>query len=121
MQIAARIRQVRLEHSLTLEELAEEAGLSPSFLGRVEDGNAVPSLEMIDRLAEAVGVPIRSLFYDDRDAAAPASAASPILQRLIGKIRLSARATAVPLLTLRGGLATAKMLLSLITRGGRWR
>jgi transcriptional regulator with XRE-family HTH domain len=121
MLIAARIRQVRIEHSLSLGELAERAGLSPSFLASVEDGNAVPSLEMFDRLAEAIGVPISNLFFDDTVApVTSASTGSPTWQQLIGKIHRSASSLAVSLLTLRS-LAAAKTLLSLIIRGGRWR
>jgi transcriptional regulator with XRE-family HTH domain len=65
MQIAARIRQVRLEHILLLEDLAARAGMSTSLLANFENGEAVPSLEMLDRLAEALGVPLKDLFCDD--------------------------------------------------------
>ncbi|HMD86928.1 MAG TPA: helix-turn-helix transcriptional regulator [Terriglobia bacterium] len=65
MQIAVRIRQVRLKHSLSLEDLAAKAGLSKSLLASFENGQDVPSLETFDRLAEAVGVSLQDLFYDD--------------------------------------------------------
>ncbi len=65
MQIAARIRQVRLEHLLSLVDLAVKVGLSKSLIASFENGQAVPSLEMLDRLAEAVGVPLQCLFYGD--------------------------------------------------------
>lgn len=68
MQIAARIRQVRLEHALSLEDLAAKTGLSKSLLASFERGRAVPSLEMFHRLAEAIGVPLTDLFYDNLDS-----------------------------------------------------
>jgi transcriptional regulator with XRE-family HTH domain len=68
MQIAARIRQVRLEHSLTIEDLAAKAGLPQNLLASFESGREVPSLETFDRLAVAVDVPVRSLFYGDKDS-----------------------------------------------------
>jgi transcriptional regulator with XRE-family HTH domain len=68
MQIAARFRQVRLEHSLSLEELAAKAGVCTDLLGRFEQGEDVPSLETFDKLAEATGVPIKDFFYDNLDS-----------------------------------------------------
>jgi transcriptional regulator with XRE-family HTH domain len=68
MQIAARIRQVRLEHSLSLEDLAAKAGLTMGLLASFEKGQGVPSLETFDSLAKAVDVPVRSLFYGNRDS-----------------------------------------------------
>ena len=62
MQIAGRIRQVRTEHLLSLEDLAVKAGLSQSLLSDFENGHDIPSLEMLDRLAKAVGVSVRGLF-----------------------------------------------------------
>ena len=68
MQIATRIRQVRLENSLALGELSRRTGLSVSLLDRFENGQDIPSLEMFDDLARAEGVPVESLFYGDPDS-----------------------------------------------------
>ena len=67
MQIAARLRQVRLQHSLSLEELATRTGLSASMLASFENGQGVPSRETIDKLAKTLGVPVQLLFYGDAD------------------------------------------------------
>jgi transcriptional regulator with XRE-family HTH domain len=91
MQIAARIRQVRIEHLLSLEDLAVKAGLSQSLLSNFENGQEIPSLEMFDRLAKAVGVSVRGLFCSDLNSPlTPRLVPRLTLQELIGKSRPSA-------------------------------
>jgi transcriptional regulator with XRE-family HTH domain len=68
MPIASRIHQVRLERLLSLEDLAVKAGLSPNLLASFESGKEVPALEMFDRLAGAMGVPVERFFYDNLDS-----------------------------------------------------
>jgi transcriptional regulator with XRE-family HTH domain len=68
MPFASRIHQVRLEHSLSLDELAVRAGLSPSLLASFENGQEVPALEVFDRLAGVMGVPVERFFYDHKDS-----------------------------------------------------
>ncbi|MGD0220883.1 MAG: helix-turn-helix transcriptional regulator [Terriglobia bacterium] len=68
MQIAARIRQVRLEKSLSLGELGLKTGLSVSILDGFETGQEIPSPEMFYNLAEAMDVPFARFFYGDTDS-----------------------------------------------------
>jgi len=51
-----KIRQLRLDNRLTLEEAAERAGCTPSFLSQVERNQAVPSITMLYAIAQALGV-----------------------------------------------------------------
>ena len=44
MQIASRLRQVRIDHSLSLETLALKSGLSETQLTSFEDGLAIFSM-----------------------------------------------------------------------------
>jgi transcriptional regulator with XRE-family HTH domain len=84
MQIAARIRQVRLEQSRSLEDLAAKAGLSANLLASFEQGQGVPSLEIFDRLANAMDVPLKDLFCDNQDSiSTPWLTPRPTLQQLI--------------------------------------
>ena len=41
--------------SLTLRELAERSGVSPSHLGRIERGERFPSARILQRIAEPLG------------------------------------------------------------------
>ncbi len=68
MPFSTRIHQVRLKHKLSLEDLAVKAGLSPSLLASFENGLEVPALEVFDRLAGAMGVPVERFFYDNMDS-----------------------------------------------------
>ena len=66
-----RLRALRQDRRLTQEELAERAEIHPTFLAKIEGGQRLPSLEVIRRLAGALGVPVASVVSatDDRDGA----------------------------------------------------
>jgi len=64
MRVAARIQRIRLERSMSLEEVEAKTGLANSFMVRLEEGREVPTLEMLDTLAEGLDVPIHVFFYD---------------------------------------------------------
>lgn len=51
------VRRRRKELNLTLEQLAERAGLTPHYIGAIENGYRDPSLSTVDKLARALGVP----------------------------------------------------------------
>jgi transcriptional regulator with XRE-family HTH domain len=57
-----KIRELRLENQLTLEEAAEQAGCSPGFLSQVERNQAVPSITMLYAIAQALGVKVTHFF-----------------------------------------------------------
>ena len=60
--LGARLRDRRPGRGWTLDELARRAGLSKSYLSRLEDGDRQPSLASLLSLAQAHGVPLASLF-----------------------------------------------------------
>jgi transcriptional regulator with XRE-family HTH domain len=64
MRMAQRIRQIRLQSYLTLEEVAAKSGVAKCFIARVEEGQHVPTLEMLDALADALEVPVHEFFFD---------------------------------------------------------
>jgi len=57
------IRRLREDSGLTRAALAAEAGLDRTFLGRVEDGVARPSLETYARIAGALGADLSARLY----------------------------------------------------------
>ncbi len=59
--IGARIRELRLERSMTLQALAEATGLSPSLISVVERGRSSPSIGSLIVIAEALDVPMSEL------------------------------------------------------------
>ncbi len=60
--IANQIRALRLQRRLTLQELADQAGIGRSYLSRLERGEKAPSIATVVRLAEALGVQVSHLF-----------------------------------------------------------
>ena len=65
VQVARRIRRLRLDKKLTLRRLASLSGMSDSYLSRVENHNVAIPLANLDRLAGALNVPIPVFFETD--------------------------------------------------------
>jgi ribosome-binding protein aMBF1 (putative translation factor) len=55
------IRRARQEHGWTQAFLAEQAGLSPNYVARLERGELGPSLFVASRICEALAIEIDSL------------------------------------------------------------
>jgi len=52
---ASRMRQLRSERGMTQAELAEAAQVSPAYIGRLERAGAAPGIDLVARLAVALG------------------------------------------------------------------
>jgi transcriptional regulator with XRE-family HTH domain len=74
-RIGARIRQLRGGRGLSLEALAERAGVSRSMISLIERGGASPTAVVLERLASGLGVMLAALFD------APAAAPCPVSRR----------------------------------------
>ncbi len=59
--IGLRIRELRLERGLTLDQLSRSAGISASHLSRLERGQAEPSFTVAAALAGQLGVSLNDL------------------------------------------------------------
>lgn len=55
------VRQARLARGMTIEALAQDAGLSYSYLGEIERGLRNPTLAVIEGLADSLAVEPHSL------------------------------------------------------------
>ncbi len=62
--IGATLRSVRRQRELTLRQVAEEAGVTESFLSQVERDIASPSIATLRRIAVALGTSIGVLLDD---------------------------------------------------------
>lgn len=58
------IRTNREQRGLSQEALAELADLNRSYLGEIERGSAVPSIETMNKLAGALGEKLSSLIVE---------------------------------------------------------
>ena len=59
-----RLREQRTKQNLTIEQLAEKAGLSPNYVGAIERGEKEPSLSTIVNLLNALSIPADVLLRD---------------------------------------------------------
>lgn len=60
------LREIRLKHGLTIADVATLANISRGMLSKIENAQTATSLETLSRLAQALGVPLATLFksYD---------------------------------------------------------
>ena len=70
------IKQQRISIPLTLQELADKAGVSASHLGRIERGERFPSAHILRKIARPMGFEENELFSLAGYLSAPASAVS---------------------------------------------
>ena len=68
--LGQRIREQRKKKGWTMDKLAEKVNLSVNYVGDLERGVKIPSLETFIRIVEAFDVPADVLI---RDTVAPAS------------------------------------------------
>jgi transcriptional regulator with XRE-family HTH domain len=62
VRIGAKLRAARKAHGLTLDQLAEAAGLTKGFLSRVERDETSPSVATLITLCEVMSLDVGSLF-----------------------------------------------------------
>lgn len=60
--LGKKIQKRRKSLKLTQEEIAEKIGISRAYMGYIEQGRYVPSVEVIEKLARALRVSISELF-----------------------------------------------------------
>ncbi|MGI4815819.1 MAG: helix-turn-helix domain-containing protein [Janthinobacterium lividum] len=60
------IRELRLQHGLTIAEVSEQAGISRGMLSKIENAQTSTGLDVLNRIAQALGVSMSALFrnYD---------------------------------------------------------
>lgn len=66
--MTALLRAVRRQRGLTLEQLADQTGLTKSYLSKIERGQSTPSIAVALKVARALDVDVARLFSDDTTA-----------------------------------------------------
>jgi transcriptional regulator with XRE-family HTH domain len=64
VQISARLREMRKDKNVTLQELAEEAGVTKSLVSQIENGRSIPSLPVLLNLIKALALDFNQFFKD---------------------------------------------------------
>jgi transcriptional regulator with XRE-family HTH domain len=63
--VGENIKRIRKSKKLSMERLAEQAGVSRSMLGQIERGEANPSVAILGKLASTLKVPAEVLLEND--------------------------------------------------------
>jgi len=70
--IGIRIRKLRVQKNLTLDDLANASGVSRAMISRIERGEASPTASLLARICAALGLSL-SLFFAEEGEVSPLS------------------------------------------------
>lgn len=60
--LGKRVQKRRKELNLTQEELAEKVDISRAYMGYIEQGRNVPSIEVVQKIAKVLKKPLNEFF-----------------------------------------------------------
>jgi len=64
--IGKRIRQIRTQKQMSVTELGDKVGVSRSMISQIELGRSNASVSVLKSIAGALGIPLFTLFVEDR-------------------------------------------------------
>ena len=67
MDIGKKIRQLRLQNDLTLEDLASRSELTKGFLSQLERNLTSPSISTLEDILEALGTNLSEFFREEEE------------------------------------------------------
>jgi transcriptional regulator with XRE-family HTH domain len=62
IQISNRLKEIRKDKNITLQELAEKAGITKSMLSQVENSRTIPSLNVLFNLIKGLEIDLNDFF-----------------------------------------------------------
>lgn len=72
-ELGQRIRAERNSQKITQEELAERAGLHPTYIGQIERGEKSLTIASLEKIVEGLGLSFADLFENIQPAKKPIS------------------------------------------------
>lgn len=73
--LAEALRLIRVFHDMKQQELADQLGLSKSYVSELESGKKVPSMEVVQKYSDAFKIPPSSIFFFAENLEDPSKAA----------------------------------------------
>jgi transcriptional regulator with XRE-family HTH domain len=64
--VAWNVRRIRVENGVSQERLAFDAGVDRSYLGGIERETENPTVDVLERLATTLAVPLAELFQEPK-------------------------------------------------------
>lgn len=65
-EIAAKIKELRINKKLSIQELADRASLTPGYLSKIENSEKPPPIPTLSKIAYALNVHISYFFDEER-------------------------------------------------------
>jgi transcriptional regulator with XRE-family HTH domain len=75
--IAWNLRRIRVKRKLSQEKLAFDSGVDRSYAGGLERADHNPTVDVLDRLAKTLDVPLAELFKQPAKGSRPPSPLRP--------------------------------------------
>ena len=72
-ELGKRIRTERIDKKMTQEELAERAGLHPTYIGQVERGEKSLTITSLEKIVEGLRISYSDLFENNQPPTKPTS------------------------------------------------
>lgn len=66
LKVAAHVKEIRRARHLSQRQLAARMQVPRTYISKIENGKAIPTLGSLERLAVALGVDVRQLIRDTR-------------------------------------------------------
>ena len=66
-RIGLEVRVLRRRRKMTIEQMSQATGLNRGYLSRLERGEKAPSIASVVKLAQALDVPVSTLFGESLD------------------------------------------------------
>jgi len=95
MEIGQRLKKIRKDKGITRAALAKQIDMSQTHLYRLEVGDQVPTLPVIERISSALGVPLKVVFEEEEEYSV-SKEADVIARRVVEMLRYEGEST-VPL------------------------
>jgi transcriptional regulator with XRE-family HTH domain len=68
LMIGERLRTIRESKNLSQGDIEQRTGMLRCYTSRVENGHTVPSIDTLQKYAQALEIPLYQLFYDGEGA-----------------------------------------------------
>ena len=83
MVIGDKLKALREQKNLSQGDVEKRTGLLRCYISRVENGHTVPSVDTLEKMAQALQIPMYRLFTDDDRVTKPNIAAEVIRRRAV--------------------------------------